>query len=325
MSAAVIELSELCIHGGIGPRIMAAVTGYFDDSRTNGRLLTIAGFVGDEYQWKMFGKLWNDILNIYGVPYSHMKELGDPEGPYKKWHPLWMHQEDIESFLNLLAWAIGNSRIVGFGSTVYLDDLQRVQADNGITIEPYALAAYGCARWVGREYRNDIASLVFDRCDKVSKRLEIATQYADSARDSSITERLQLIPLHKSLTARDVHAMQAADFVAWEHRREHLRIKDWFILNGSPEELTEPLRHIFERERVTKCRKSINALAYHGVTLSGIIWNYATISHENKIRAGVWAPSSEIVPERDVGGLIYQKPRQIRRGFLSRLLPWLFR
>jgi hypothetical protein len=54
-----IRISELAIHSSPpGTRIMAALTGYFDDSRTEGLIFTLAGYVGGERHWEMFQDQW---------------------------------------------------------------------------------------------------------------------------------------------------------------------------------------------------------------------------------------------------------------------------
>jgi hypothetical protein len=104
-----IRLSELSIFN-LPPkhRIMAVIKGYFDDSRSDGRMWTVAGYVGNDDQWSRFQTAWPVVLAKHGVPYFHMNELNSPTGVYKKWHPLNTHQVEVDNFYQ------GLSRVIGF-------------------------------------------------------------------------------------------------------------------------------------------------------------------------------------------------------------------
>jgi hypothetical protein len=44
---------------------MAVLTGYFDDSQTDGLIFTLAGYVGGERHWEVFQEQWNRALNLH--------------------------------------------------------------------------------------------------------------------------------------------------------------------------------------------------------------------------------------------------------------------
>ncbi len=211
VGARLIRLSELSLSSWPPERrIMAALTGYFDDSRTDGLIFTVAGYVGGQRHWEIFDDLWPAVLARFEVPYFHMKEFGDPDGPYRKWLPYPDHRKEISSFLGALARAISGARLKGFGSIIRLKDLARFNKEKRLALEPYALAVYGSMIWIGKQNPSDVISLIFDRIEQVSSRLEKATEYADSdIYYAGVCDRIQLIPLNKSLGAHDVPALQA--------------------------------------------------------------------------------------------------------------------
>ena len=61
--------------------------GWFDDTLTNGKVLNIGGYVGSSMHWDEFENSWPMALANHGVPYFHMREMADPNGPFAKWHP----------------------------------------------------------------------------------------------------------------------------------------------------------------------------------------------------------------------------------------------
>ena len=76
-----LPISELAIHNWPpGIWIMAALTGYFDDSRTDGLIFTLAGYVGGERHWEVFQDQWHRALDRHEVPYFHMREFRKDSG-----------------------------------------------------------------------------------------------------------------------------------------------------------------------------------------------------------------------------------------------------
>jgi hypothetical protein len=95
---------------------MAALTGYFDDSRTEGRIFTLAGYVGGERHWEVFQEQWNRALDLHEVPYFHMREFGKDSGPYKKWLPAKDHQRETPKFPALFGTTTRCVRLMKLGA-----------------------------------------------------------------------------------------------------------------------------------------------------------------------------------------------------------------
>jgi hypothetical protein len=273
---------------------MAAFTGYFDDSKTEGQILTIAGYVAAEEQWEKFEKHWAIILASNGVPYFHMKEFGRPNGPYRKWLPAKRHYKEIANFLNGLAWVIGSSKLSGFAATVRIKDLQRFNLENSLRIDAYALAAYSCMVEIGRARQGSVISLFFDHLEQAHSKLELADKYASgNDQTARLTELVQPIPLNKKLGYAKVRAIQAADFAAWEIRKHSLKISDWFDIEDRP---WSPWGAVFdhyfqwtsERFGNRLHRKSFDALL-ENAPIANVVWDYRQLCQVHEARRGVWA------------------------------------
>jgi hypothetical protein len=267
---------------------MAALTGYFDDSG-DGKVLTLVGYVGGERHWEMFEEQWAAVLDRFEVPYFHMREFGDPEGVYKKWLPTKDHYKEIALFKAGLARAIGRSQLKGFGSILRLNDLDRFNAEKGLSLEPYPLAAYANMIWIGNANPKSAINLIFDRTEHVSSKLKKAKRYADSdTYYPGVTDLIQPYPLNKGLTWRNVRPLQAADFIAWEIRKHHLNQYDWW--NDRPNDLAmavDDLERWAVSHQVT-ARKSLEALLEES-EVPGVLWDYTVLCEAHEARGGVWA------------------------------------
>src|SRR6202035_1470270 len=109
--------------------------------------------------------------------------------------------------------------------------LARFNSEKGLSLEPYALAVYACMLQIRRDYPNGIVSLIFDRIEQVSSRLEKAIGYAKGdPTHPGAADYIQPIPLPANCTFRNVRPIQAADFVVWEIRKHHIQQNEWWEL-----------------------------------------------------------------------------------------------
>ena len=83
-------------------------TGYFDDSRKDNCVFTVAGLLGNALQWQQFEEAWSILLDRHGVPYVHMKEMMRLSGPYAKWLPPEDHRKEWEDFFSDIVKIIGS-------------------------------------------------------------------------------------------------------------------------------------------------------------------------------------------------------------------------
>jgi hypothetical protein len=214
---------------------MAILKGYADDSRPGDRIWVVAGYLGNDVKWQVFESEWPILLAKHDIPYFHMKELGRQGGAYAKWHPLKDHYVEIAAFFDDMTALIGRLRLNGFFSIVRISDLERFNAETGLTIEAYPLAAYGCALMIAGEYRNLTSEVFFDRVEKAHSKLGRATEYAESDHHSDVVfGNVGLFPLQRGLTFRQLAPLQVADFFAWELQRNHLNADEWHASPGRP-------------------------------------------------------------------------------------------
>lgn len=193
---------------------------------------------------------------------------------------------------------IGRSGLTGFNCLVRLQDLARFNAENRLDLQAYALAAYGCMLLVGEDYLGRPTELVFDHVEKVHSKLALAKAYAESDKlygpegrfASIVVEGLPTI-----YTFREVPALQAADFWAWEYRKNHSRLEGWWSLPDRPQEWgDEQWEHMSKWvtdnfgtfEDAT--RKSLQELLKR-TQIRPMIWDYTQLCHANRARDGIWA------------------------------------
>jgi hypothetical protein len=271
--------------------LMALLKGYMDDSH-NGPIWSVGGYVGSQDDWQKFNKLWRDVLHKHHVPYFHMKEMGKEKGAYKHWYPRQEHQVEIDEFFKDITEVIHESDLFGVCSIVRADDIERFNKDYRQKLEPFPLAAYGCLIAVSWLFRNNIIEIIFDHCDKINSKLFKARKLADNDAEwaAFVARNVMCMPLADRLTFRNVLEIQSADYLAWELRKEHLKIQDWYYLPGKPDALVDRQEH-FERwatqNNIPPPRKSLNALLAPGKIFPQV-WTYEDLVHENAVRNGKW-------------------------------------
>ena len=282
----------------------ALIQGWMDDSR-RGPIWAVGGYVGGYHRWEHFDTHWPRALADHDVPYFHMKEMQSPTGVFGKWHPSWEHQAELAKFFGDLAGVIGESHLVGICSLVRAADLDRFNKDFGQNLEPYALAAYGCMLLTAGDNLPGIPiELIFDNVEKVQSKLAIAREYADSDTryEPSLCDALVTTPLSKALTWREVPALQAADFFAWEFRKNHENVSEWFDFMDKPDDWDDRCTD-FEQwslqkfgSKIPTTRKSAVAL-FDGKEFYAMIWDYKNLYDAHEARGGVWSlephPSAE--------------------------------
>ena len=203
------------------------IKGYFDDSAGEG-MWTVAGYVGNDDQWRRFETLWPKALERHHVPYFHMNEMNDPNGVYGKWYPSKDQQDEIIPFFQDLFMVIQSCVLNAFYSTVKEQDLNEFNAIKLLSTLMH-WRHMPLIPQIGRTYLGEIVEVVVDHATKVCSKLQLAKQYAKSDRrvdNIGITDKIQPIPLVETLNFIDVIEIQAADFLAWEMRKYHLVLQD---------------------------------------------------------------------------------------------------
>jgi hypothetical protein len=274
---------------------MAAMTGFFDDSRTDGEVFAVAGLIGNTAQWDFFEQRWASLLDRHGVPYLHMKEMPSSSGPYAKWVPAKDHEAEIRDFFIEVTNAINDCGFDIFGTIIRLKDLNRFNSEKRLSLEPYALAVYACMAHIKTLHPDKVVDLVFDSIERVHSRLEKATAYADS--DCAILGIADFIiakPLPKKCSFRNIRAMQAADFIVWEMRKHHLGQAEWWERSDLPANWNDRFADYqnWSRDKfgtnLPPARKSIAAVAKHR-PFHGSVFDYRGLCLVNDARNGIWS------------------------------------
>jgi hypothetical protein len=276
--------------------MVAALSGSFDDSQDGeGKdLWVVAGYVGYASQWDHFERLWKAALDRHEVPYFHMKEMNDPAGPFAKWLPPQDHKDEVIAFFKDLVAAILKCMLFMTSSAVWIRDLERFNQDTGLAIEAYPLAAYTCMMNMAIQYSRLPITAVFDRANQIQSKLDKARAYAKADHRVTIAfDSIAIFPLQEPLTVRDVPALQAADFIAWELRKEHYKMREWQLSNRP---LTDRLTQWWDYLEWTRqltgsdpvLRRSLNALIENNSRVRGLVWDYQQLEDANKAKGGVW-------------------------------------
>ncbi len=235
------------------------------------------------------------------VPYFHKREMGSPTGVYAKWHPCKEHKSEMDAFHADIVKVINGHSLLPFFSVVRTDDLDRFNAENELSLEPYPLAAFGCALSLASRLRpylgpKGTAKIVFDRVEKVSSKLAKAKQYAKT--DSHYRDAFDTVtptPPPRNVTAKEFTPLQAADFLVWELQKFHLTVADdWYRLRDKPKDYGQRWIHKDQWSlqkygtKTPPARKSLTALA-GGTSPAGMIWDYDNLKKVHQLRDGVWS------------------------------------
>jgi hypothetical protein len=77
------------------------------------------------------------VIARHGVPYFHMREMADPGGVYKKWHPFKEHYDEVAAFFADMTKVIGDCWLRSFFSVARVKDLEQFNSERGLNLEPY--------------------------------------------------------------------------------------------------------------------------------------------------------------------------------------------
>jgi hypothetical protein len=88
--------------------------------------------------------------------------------------------------------------------------------------------------------------------------------------------------------------LQAADFAAWEARKNHLNQNEWWELKDRPQDPDDGWAHMMKWSQekygtlIPRARKSMEALV-ESVPFEGIVWDYRTLCVAHEARGGAWS------------------------------------
>lgn len=285
------------------------IQGYLDDSGDNHDVrhsaLSVAGYLATTEAWDGFNADWLAVLNKFDISHLHMRELVKQIGPFQTWA-----KGDVReaALLGELASAIGRAKLKGVGATVVLADVRRFNEETGTDIEATALALYGCALGARQHWATERMELLLDRTTDGKGKVLLAESYGKEdmyypfMRDFP---RIDVLPMDHPIGARGIPGLQAADFLAWEARKNYELKRSWFESERpSPDspDWGSSLMQWYFRDRIEHMlkhnikelpipanlmRRSLSALN-DASPIEGIIWDFRTLRQAHEARNGIW-------------------------------------
>ncbi len=278
--------------------IMAVLKVYVDDSgekeNRQHKVCSIAGYIASVEQWEIFEKLWKWTLNHYNIPYLHMKDFASNNPPFDKFKN--NKQEKIELFKSLTK-DISFCDLKPITSIIRLCDLDKFNAEKRLQIDAYALNLYTCVTAISIGWPNTPVEVIIDRTNKFGPKIEKARSYAETDRFfPDCGSHVVLIPLPKGTTYKEVIPIQAADFLAWEARKDITTKNGIFLETSEDDDFTKWYLNFIKIERQKRCQRRQPRI-YHRRSLdnlvrrtnpTGLIWNYKELCLLDEAREHFW-------------------------------------
>jgi Protein of unknown function (DUF3800) len=298
-----------------GNWLMAALKGYFDDSgdpadkRSTQDFFSVAGYLAPVSSWEPFEIRWREVLSEFDIPYLHMKELHFRTGAFVTWTKGDPEVEErIARLLARFVTVIGEiPDMRGFGAVIALKSLERFNAEKSKSLVPKALAIYATALELRKWNQTADMEIILDRTADGHASIATAKKYGRTDEYYPFMKNFpSFLPLSKDGTtgAHNTPALQAADFLAWEVRKNCELKKD--VLKDAPRPddpnagriffgsyLRDRLEHM-KRHGLTSIsiqmpmqRRSLTELA-SATPVEGCLWTYHTLCDADVSRGGVW-------------------------------------
>jgi hypothetical protein len=283
-----------------GDWLIAVLHAYFDysgdDQDPGQKCVSVGGYLAKIETWEVFDRDWSRVLDEFGVEYLHMKEFPNPSGMYSS-----LSRDKQKEFFSALIGVIESLDMAAFGSTVRFADLRRFNAETTLALDAYSLALHECCLWMGHHCYEQIIEVFVDRFDGVTSKIALAENYCKSSANLAGDIALDYISVNalpKELGARKVRPLQAADFFAWELRREITHEDEWWgaIKPLTPKDSQFMSRIIWHAKRAASHsisfpyhhRQSHARLRRASPPIVANIWDYQALCEVNEVRGGVW-------------------------------------
>ncbi len=225
---------------------------FLDDSGSfsdpNNTYMTIAGFVSTPDRWNHFATGWVSILREFGIDSLHMRDFNDKNSQtYKRL------KADLDAEASFISDLIGLTKQTVTSATeasIRISDFKEFCEHNGVRLNPYATAIYGCIICMRMKYPCSKIEIIVDRFSKAPLACQLALAYArsDAKRDLNV-DQITIRPLAGAETSKTVLPMQAADMLSWEMRKLVEDRSDWTYSQSERQEmrLGESYNHYHSR------------------------------------------------------------------------------
>jgi hypothetical protein len=192
--------------------ILVMVTGYFDESGDprDAPGFAVGGYVAETTRWLRFNRQWEEVLDLFEVPYFHMREFAHSVGPYKSWKG---DEGKRTAFVSRLIKATKANVSFGACCNLLMADYKTVDAEYALSAvaPPYVLCALRCV---------DVVSTW--AASRGHKKSEIRFVFEDSPHPKGpLYDWMKKMgfpaPIFESKQSH--RAFEVADFLAWEHTK----------------------------------------------------------------------------------------------------------
>jgi hypothetical protein len=274
-----------------GHHIMVILKAYMDNSGEEDdpqhKVCSLAGYITTAKKWRKFDKLWKQTLIMYKVPYLHMKEFAPNIGPFEKFKD---HEKDRRQFIQSLVDIMEETHLRGIMSVIRLGDFRKFIKDKGLNIDAYSFNLYACMSIIAATWQNKPIEIIIDRINKPGRMIDKAMEYIETdVYWVGRTNYIQLSPLPKGITFREIVPIQAADFLAWEIRKLIDSREEWynkFKIGDDPKAWNESMID-WSKQRGINTRKSYAILSKQTIPY-GFVWDYKELCSLHYARNQIW-------------------------------------
>jgi hypothetical protein len=199
--------------------------GYFDEAGGQEHDCTVVcGWVTHDQRWVEFENDWRLLLLSYGVPYLHMLEMFQCQGPYAEWCNVPGKQG---RFLRDAGAIIRSKVLWGFIFFVKHSAFHSANRSFEVTAtvkSPYALAARSCMemveQWRTRTSQSEAIQFVFEVLDREQAALTAATRAIPPILPKPSFEPSRDLPPNEKFPdgKSGVTQLQAADYLTYACR-----------------------------------------------------------------------------------------------------------
>jgi hypothetical protein len=270
---------------------MAIFKAYIDDSGDEidpqHSACSLGGFLGSFDAWAAFEREWRRLLTELRIPWLHMKEFAHHLEPFD-----YLNEAERVTILKALINTIKECGLTGFGVVIRLPDLRRFNAERDRNIEALPLALNVCMNDIYVEDPWRKIEMILDGFDKPYQVIEKAEAYAARHWSDDVSQNTTCLPLKGCQNYKNVLPMQAADFIAYEIRKNVESRRDWFdsTMGDDPDTWEETERRWLASKGLPYpyIRKSLQGLlATVPVTVS--IRDYRIFCYLDDKRGGKWS------------------------------------
>ncbi len=254
-----------------------------DEEDKQHKICSIAGYITNVKKWRKYEKLWRQVLKKHKVPYLHMREFAPNNPPFEKFKD---NELERRKFLQSLVNVMQEVNLIGCVSIVKLDDLKRFNLERNTKIDALALNLYICMTTYGLMYPKTSFEIVIDKLNNAERIIAKAKEYAKT--DICFTgscEYVQPIPLEKHLNSKKITPIQAADFLAWEARKDITTKTIWWATYKNVEDIKKLCN--YDYNKFLYPRKSLEILL-KSLPTEGSLWDYKSLEWIDKARNHIW-------------------------------------